>query len=459
MEHQYRLRDIVDVGLVARQHGWRAGENPKLGGMKPGVHSPTGYHPTGEAVDITDWRPGDGRGRTKAATQRLRSLGLFTEVLGPGDKGHDEHLHLALRGKQPLSDAQLEWGFTGRWRDSQGRVRTDMPAGAPRAAQLPPATLASTSPAVQTQAVTAPPPPPDWRKAASDPGRVIDPSQQGYWQREDIRQWAAANPKLAAAALQRHGADASWLQAQATAAPAAAKPAAAQPLPAGAPPAPILPPPQGATVGGAQPRVRPPDRGALNGVRVGGLQPYFFEIHADAAPSAGGRTGFIGSYRDATNPLFKALDAEYGNYGPNHSRQWRGGDLGAPKRGLSIIETRTAGTGMNDPAQHKAAAQRLLGALLKDPTVAAGQRQLHFWAGHADTSDPAQQGAAGGDASESAWNRGVLQQLKALAAQRGNLQVRTWDSVIANDPNDPRANWNRAQSLYEQWKNRNQGGR
>ena len=69
------------------------------------------------------------------------------------------------------------------------------------------------------------------------------------------------------------------------------------------------------------------------------------------------------------------------------------------------------------------------------------------------------EGAAGGDASESAWNRGVLQQLKALAAQRGNLQVRTWDSVIANDPNDPRANWNRAQSLYEQWKNRNQGGR
>ena len=32
-----------------------------------------------------------------------------------------------------------------------------------------------------------------------------DPSQPEYWQREDIRQWAEANPGLAAAAKQRYG--------------------------------------------------------------------------------------------------------------------------------------------------------------------------------------------------------------------------------------------------------------
>lgn len=104
-------------------------------------------------------------------------------------------------------------------------------------------TLASAAPTAVTTTVEAPgaqaPAPPDWRQAASAANRISDPSNPDYWKREDIRQWAAANGDLAKAELLKRGGDASWL-----AAPAAAAVA-----------------------------IKPEDRGALNGVQVGGTPP------------------------------------------------------------------------------------------------------------------------------------------------------------------------------------------
>jgi hypothetical protein len=70
-------------------------EHPAFGGVTPGVHSPRGYHPTGEAIDVTDWRGGDWKGRTAGLKQAMGGVG-FAELLGPGDKGHETHVHLAV---------------------------------------------------------------------------------------------------------------------------------------------------------------------------------------------------------------------------------------------------------------------------------------------------------------------------------------------------------------------------
>jgi hypothetical protein len=299
------------------------------------------------------------------------------------------------------------------------------------------------------QAAFEPAPVADWRAAASAADRNTDPGSAGYWQREDMKQWAAANPALAKATMARYGADASALTPASTPAPTPAPTPASTPAPTPAP----APTPT--------PTPNPPDRGALNGTQVGRrapLQPYAFEIHADASADAGGKTGFIGSYLDKDNPLFQSLNRVYGNYGPNNSRQWRGGDLGAPRRGLSIIETRTAGAGMNDPAQHQATARQLLQTFLGDADVKAGRRQLHLFVGHGDTDNPAAQGAAGGDAKESVWNTGVFNSLRRLAQEQKLSSLVFHDPVIANEDDNPQANWNRALRLRQQWQQQQAGG-
>jgi len=289
----------------------------------------------------------------------------------------------------------------------------------------------------------AKPEPMDWKASASESGRSTDPSSQAYWQRQDMRLWAQANPALAKQAMARAGADAAWLEAPAMQTPAApAAPASAAPAPVA--PAPVAP--------------KPEDRGALGGTQVGGprpkgLQPYSFEIHADQPSVSGGRTGLIGSYLDGDNPLFQKLAAAYGTYGDNYSRQWRGGDLGAPKRGLSIIETRTSGEGMDDPQRQGAEANRLYQTLMADPDVKSGKRPLHFFAGHGDVPAGGEMGSAG----EKDWNLGVFNALRQRAQQEGRTNFQFHDPVVAGD-DDPQANWNRAKTLRDQWIQQSAGG-
>ena len=130
-------RSIVDIGKYLQRFGLRVGENPAFGGVGGG-HSPTGYHPKGLAIDVTDWRadvapayeggkPISWKQRTGELSWRAKQLGLFNEALGPGDPGHDTHVHLALEGKKYITDPQLEWLATGRYKTAEGKLTDVMP--------------------------------------------------------------------------------------------------------------------------------------------------------------------------------------------------------------------------------------------------------------------------------------------------------------------------------------------
>lgn len=449
------MASIVDVGRGLERYGLRIGQHSNWGAV--GTHAPNSYHKHDEAIDVTDHRADNGpeyeggqsyswQERTRRLKDRARQLGGFTEVLGPGDEGHGTHLHLALRGTlKDWNDQKLEWLATGRYRKADGSYGLELPGATGTG------TLATGDTPTTTTTVTETPV--DWRADASAADRSTDPSSQSYWQRQDMRLWAQANPELAKRAMANAGADAAWLSAPKTTTTTTTTPAAQTP----AAQTPTTQTPGAQTPTAQTPAApKPEDRGALNGTRVGGapprrLQPYAFEIHADADAAAGGKTGLIGSYLDADNPLFQQLNREYGSYGENNSRQWRGGNLGAPRHGLSIIETRTAGSGMADPEQHRAAAQRLYGTLLKDPDVAAGIRPVQFFAGHADTTNPGQQGAAGGDAAEKVWNTGVMTQLRQLAQKDRRSNFQFVDSIVDNNDAGSNTNWARAKALREQW--------
>ena len=118
---------IVDLGKQLEKYGLRVGENPAFGSGKVGKHSPNSHHYYGEAIDVTDWREGDWQGRTKGLGQRAKQLGLFTEALGPGDPGHDTHVHLALRNTAQMTPQQVEWLATGRYKNQQGSFIDTMP--------------------------------------------------------------------------------------------------------------------------------------------------------------------------------------------------------------------------------------------------------------------------------------------------------------------------------------------
>ncbi len=518
------MATIVDVGRVLQNYGLRVVEHPGFGGVSKGAHAENSYHDYGEAADVQDWRPDvapeyEGgtprhwKERTKNLAARAKQLGIFNEAFGPQDNnGHDSHVHLALKGKADrLRPEHKEWLATSRWKRPDGSYTYDMPGfddpqpaaargqsatGGVQLRDLSQAQGAGTQGA-ETQAAT-PPPPPDWRQAASDSGRSTNPNEAAYWQREDMRQWAAANPKLAAPLLASAGVSADSIKSTASGQTAGGQAAG---------------PSQPETGSFASfdngPDFKPVDRGVLNGTQVmpaqhfspeaakgaaidflqahraglaleanGGkttaqpaaasqanpaaatpsLQPYAFEIHADAAAESGGKTGFIGSYLDKENPLFDSLEGAYGNYGSRYSRQWRGGQLGGPRNGLSLIETRTAGSGMADLGQQKAEAQRLYDIFTNDPEVKSGARPVHFFAGHQDATNPGEQGAAGGDAAEKVWNRGVKQQLRALTQASGRNNFHFHEAIVANDASDPNTNWNRAKAIREEWLKRNRGG-
>lgn len=86
-----RLRD--NFGLTIREH--------EHFDPVDNVHSPNSYHYHGEAIDIQDWRDDViGGVGWKERTANLRNLlkGSGAEILGPGDAGHDTHVHAAAKG-------------------------------------------------------------------------------------------------------------------------------------------------------------------------------------------------------------------------------------------------------------------------------------------------------------------------------------------------------------------------
>ena len=86
-----------DVGTVFERLNFKVAEHPDFGGSKP-VHASNSYHNYGEAFDVThqtgDYN--DSIAKTTLLKNKIRELGLFKEVIGPGDgdPNHETHLHL-----------------------------------------------------------------------------------------------------------------------------------------------------------------------------------------------------------------------------------------------------------------------------------------------------------------------------------------------------------------------------
>ncbi len=290
------MATIVDIGRVLQRHGLDVGEHSQFGNGRVGRHSKNSHHYVDEAIDVRDWRPDNAPEfeggnplhwtlRTERLAGRAKQLGIFNEAFGPQDKnGHDTHTHLALRGRaERLRPEHKEWLATSRWKRPDGSYSFEMPSlespllagpaagrkpsatAGSRVAPLPaaplqaeqPAAAESIRPAIEV-AKSEPPAPPDWRPAASDPSRSTNPMDAAYWQREDMRQWAAANPKLAAPLLASAG-------------------VSLESMPAAAPPA-------GASgqLDYAGREFRPVDRGALSGIQISPAVHYNPEAKAGA---------------------------------------------------------------------------------------------------------------------------------------------------------------------------------
>lgn len=128
---------IVDIGKELQKYGLRVGENPAFGTV--GKHAPDSYHYEGQAIDVTDWRPDvapsyEGgqplpwKQRTGQLSWRAKQSGLFTEALGPGDKGHDTHIHLAADKPISTTPEMLQWIATGRYKTPEGKLTDVMPS-------------------------------------------------------------------------------------------------------------------------------------------------------------------------------------------------------------------------------------------------------------------------------------------------------------------------------------------
>jgi tape measure domain-containing protein len=121
---------IVEFGKALQQMGFTVREHPEFGGV--GRHSQNSYHYSGEALDITDHRPGDWMGRTKELGEALRQSGSAAEIFHPGYDpvgGHDTHVHAAFRGGrvpltpgiQSLMQGQIGAGAPRRVEGSESR--------------------------------------------------------------------------------------------------------------------------------------------------------------------------------------------------------------------------------------------------------------------------------------------------------------------------------------------------
>ena len=97
LTYESNEQSYINVGNLLTKLNFKVAEHPDFGGDKP-VHASNSYHNYGEAFDVThqtgDYN--DSIAKTTLLKNKIRELGLFKEVIGPGDGDpkHSTHLHL-----------------------------------------------------------------------------------------------------------------------------------------------------------------------------------------------------------------------------------------------------------------------------------------------------------------------------------------------------------------------------
>jgi hypothetical protein len=106
-------QEYVKTGEALVGLGFKVAEHPAFGGTAP-VHAGNSYHGYGEAFDVTH-QTGEYNAsieKTKQLKDAIRSMGLFEEIIGPGDgdPNHETHLHLGglMRPITPQDIATLK---------------------------------------------------------------------------------------------------------------------------------------------------------------------------------------------------------------------------------------------------------------------------------------------------------------------------------------------------------------
>ena len=97
MMYNENPQDYVQTGNALVGLGFKVAEHPAFGGTAP-VHAGNSYHGYGEAFDVTH-QTGEYNAsieKTRQLKDAIRNMGLFEEIIGPGDgdPNHETHLHL-----------------------------------------------------------------------------------------------------------------------------------------------------------------------------------------------------------------------------------------------------------------------------------------------------------------------------------------------------------------------------
>jgi hypothetical protein len=156
------------------------------------------------------------------------------------------------------------------------------------------------------------------------------------------------------------------------------------------------------------------------------------EIHATAANEKQ-KSGLMPSYLDPSSKVSKEFASVFGQY----PRSWRvdsktGKGLGMLERGGNILETdMKKGVDKN--------AQDIFNVIKNNPNTT-----FNIFAGHNDVTK-GELGAPG----EQNYNRLVAEKLEEMSRSSKLKNFTYHRSIIANNDNDPNANWNRVKALRE----------
>ena len=113
MMYSENPQEYTQTGNALVGLGFKVAEHPAFGGTAP-VHAGNSYHGYGEAFDVTH-QTGEYNAsieKTRQLKDAIRSMGLFEEIIGPGDgdPNHETHLHLGglMRPITPQDIATLK---------------------------------------------------------------------------------------------------------------------------------------------------------------------------------------------------------------------------------------------------------------------------------------------------------------------------------------------------------------